>query len=141
MPSRLALITFVDADPVDPGYGVGAPGHPSHGLPWGPGHPSQGLPWGPGHPSQGLPWGPGHVGGGPVYPPGHPSAGLPIAPGHPGNALPPPPGHVGVWPPVDDAGKPVDPEWGYSPHFGWILIYCKAGGKVDNTLPATPEPK
>ena len=84
MHSRIALITFLDAGEVDPGFGIpGIGGHPSHGLP-SHGHPDHGLP---GH---------GHVGGGPVYPPGHPSAGLPIH-GHPGGGPIVPPNVT--WPP------------------------------------------
>jgi hypothetical protein len=88
MHSRIALITFLDAGEVDPGFGnigIGG-GHPSHGLPGG-----------------------GHVSGQPVFPPGHPSAGLPIPPGHPshpisgtgGGSVTPPiavPPNV-IWPP------------------------------------------
>jgi hypothetical protein len=53
--SRVAVITFLDSGPVDPGYGqVGGGNYPSQGLPGG-GYPSQGLPGGPNYPSQGLP--------------------------------------------------------------------------------------
>lgn len=149
MPTRIAMITYLDDGPVDPGYGQGAPpAHISGGLPWAPVRPDAGLPWGPGHPSGGFPIA-GHPGGGPVYPPGHPSAGFPIA-GHPGGGPVYPPGHPSAGLPIapvypsgglpGEGGEPVDPAWGYSPLFGWFIVYC-AGGKPSNELPETPSPK
>jgi hypothetical protein len=56
--SRMAVITFIDGGPVDPGFGVGG-GYPSQGLPgYGGGYPS--------HPINIPP--PGSVGQLPVFP-------------------------------------------------------------------------
>jgi hypothetical protein len=120
MPSRVAMITWLDSDPVDPGYGRPgfSPVDPGYGRPaWGPVDPGYGH-------GAGL-----HPSTGPVYPPGHPSAGLPVAPVYPSHGLP------------GEGGEPVDPAWGYSPHLGWFVVYCKGGTKPDNALPETPEPK
>lgn len=73
MHSRIALITFLDAGQVDPGFGI-----PGYG-----GHPGNALP-GYGHPDHDLP---GH---------GHPGNALPVPPVKPSNPITLPPG---TWPP------------------------------------------
>jgi hypothetical protein len=130
MPSRIAMITFLDdgpPSPVDPGYGRPGwgPVDPGFGVrpPVDPGYGHPGF--SPGHPSQGLPGG-GHISTGPVYPPGHPSQGLPVVPVYPSHELP---------------AAPVDPAWGYSPHLGWFIVYCKGGANAGQLPSETPEPK
>jgi len=121
MPSRLAVISFLDepGSPVYPGNALpGAPAYPSHGLP------------GAGRPDQSLPGG-GHIWL-PVYgfDPTRPDAGLPPAPGRPGNELP------GDQPGMDNSlprpGKRYVVKW--LACTGLILV-------PDHALPETPEPK
>lgn len=145
MNSKLAVITFLESGPVDPGYGVpGFGGYPDQGLPGG----SGGHPWLPGHlggprPDQGLPgggahpWFPGRVGGprpdqglpgsgnypttGPVPtpPPVTPDNSLPTTP-----STPPPQISLPIY--LPPSTKPIEPdaawELKYSVRFGWVLV-------------------
>lgn len=132
MTSRVALITFLDGGPVDPGYGVPSlpgysGGHPSTGpvFPGGPVDPGYGHPIYGGRPDQGLPpsgghpWFPGHLGG------PKPDQGLPVYPGRPVQ-LPVFPSDPDVPPPT--ASQPIYIEEGrrfevkWSAHYGWILV-------------------
>ena len=153
--SRMAVITFLDGGPVDPGFGGGIgsqPGYPSQGLPGG-GYPSHGLPISPGHPGNALPGFPGFPAHLPVYPfdptvdnslPGQgerPDQGLPPSPGRPDQGLPP------------SQGRPSQPIHEIRPGMrfmvkwlvcgGLILVPDNSlpGGEVDNTLPPTAQPK
>jgi hypothetical protein len=135
---RLALITFLDGRPVDPGYGQPSPEYPSQGPgfpthpiapggggghPWLPGmigrpRPDQGLPGG--HPSHGLPGGgfPGQ---------GYPDQGLPGAPPtaiqlpvFPSDPSQPPDPNKPTQPIYIEQGRKFEVKW--SVHYGWILV-------------------
>ena len=136
MYSKLALVTFLDAGAVDPGFGGGLPayggGHPSTGPVYPPGHPSAGLPIQPGHPSGGFPVGPGHPSGGFPVGPGHPDAGLPPVPGvvwPPRNLHPWLPGHgeKPIKPPTAGT-KPIEPEQGLPAGSSLVLVYNAESG-------------
>jgi hypothetical protein len=132
--------------PADPGYGVPGGPRPGHDLPWAPGRPGHDLPGVPGHPDAGLP---------PF--PGRPDTGLPWAPVRPDHGLPPAHGLPSNPIYVPDPGtKPIDPDapviWPPLPPSlqipALILVWVVGVGYrwlhsagVDNTLPATPEPK
>jgi len=128
----MAIITFMEGhEPVDPGFGVGAPVYPSTGPIYGGGHPSHGLP--------GLP--PGAVTL-PVFPfdptdpgygvgrPDRPDNSLPGQPPQPDNSLP---------------GSGARPDQGLPrPGMRYVVKYLACVGMIlvpDNSLPATPEPK
>jgi len=118
----MAIITFMEGhEPVDPGFGVGAPVYPSQGPIYGGGYPSHGLP--------GLPPGAVQL---PVFPfdPTRPDNSLPTAPGTPDNSLP------GSQPGIDNSLP--------SPGRRYIVKYLACVGMIlvpDNTLPPTAEPK
>jgi len=99
MNSRVALITFLDGGPIDPGYGVGGlPPHVSGGPVFPPGHPSAGLPIPPGHPSHPI----SGAGG------GHPSHPIVVPP----NVVWPPqfpPGVDNTLPPELSGNRPTNP--------------------------------
>jgi len=116
MPSRVALITFLDN-----GAGI------DNTLPSPPNYPSQGLP---NYPSNELPRPPGSIGLLPVFPfdPTHP-----IAPGgeEPDNSLP---------------GNPARPSHPIAIHPGLklVVVFLACYGYIlvpDNTLPPSPQPK
>lgn len=153
----MAVITFIDGGPVDPGFGGGLPGggYPSHGLPISPGHPGNALPGFPGFPVQ-LP----------VYPfdptidnslPGsgaRPDQGLPPSPGRPDQGLPPSPGRPDQGLPPSP-GRPSQPIHDIRPGMRFMVkwLVCGGlilvpdnelpgqGGEIDNTLPPTAQPK
>ena len=117
MPSKMVLLSWAEGDqsPVDPGYGVGNPPYPSHGLPgYGGGHPSHPI-YNPPYPSQG----PGFPVQLPVFP---------FDPTKPDQSLPP---NVSTGPIVP--GKKFIVKW--MACSGLILV-------PDHSLPETePEPK
>lgn len=122
MNSRLAVISFMDNGPVDPGYGV--PG-------FGGGYPSQGLPISPGHPGNALPGG-GHIALLPVFPfdptidNSLPGSGVE----RPDNSLP----GGGNYP----SGQPIVPGKKF------VVKWLACHGLIlvpDQGLPETPEPK
>jgi hypothetical protein len=135
--SRVAVITFIDGGPVDPGYGV--PGVPGYGG----GYPSHGLPSSPGHPSTG-PVPPGSIGTLPVFPfdPTRPDNSLPNAPARPDNSLPTEPGSPDNSLP-GGGGRPSQPIQ-LHPGLKLVVKYMACHGFIavpDNELPQTPEPK
>jgi hypothetical protein len=92
--SRMAVITFLDGGPVDPGFGGGFPSgggnYPSQGLPGGPNYPSQGPIYGGGYPSHGLPGGGGSPSHPIVIPPPGSIGQLPVFPWDPTQPIQPP---------------------------------------------------
>jgi hypothetical protein len=149
MQSHLALITILDErqGPVDPGFGVPAPGG-GGGHPWFPGHlggprpghdlPGQGgHPWLPGHlggprPDQGLP-SPGYPTTGPVPtpPPVTPDNTLPETPDQP-----PPQVSLPIVLPPDIATDPerlFELKW--TARYGWVLV------PVEDDATAQPKKK
>jgi len=147
MSSRMAIITFLDGQPVDPGFGVGAPGNrPDNSLPPG---------YGGGRPDNSLPGG-GGITTLPVFPfdPTKPDNELPGGGGNsPDNSLPRPgKKYVVKWlachglilvPDNDLPGAPVRPDnslpgqGGERPDQGLPPFQ----GRPDQGLPPTPEPK
>jgi len=128
MNSKVALITFLDGAPVDPGYGV--PGWPGQGLPGQPPYPSTG----PGFPTHPI-----APGGQPPYPstgPGFPTH--PIAPG--GGGQPPYPSTGPGFPthPIAPGGPPPG-VWPSPPVRPSHPIVLPPIGP-DNTLPPDSEP-
>jgi hypothetical protein len=151
---RVAVITFLDGGPVDPGYGQ-LPGY-------GGGYPSHGLPGGPNYPShQPLPPGAATL---PVFPfdPTIPDNSLPGSGGRPDNSLPPSQGRPdntlpgqggrpdnslpgGGYP----SGQPIRPGARFMVKWlacmGLILVpdnsLPSGSGRPDNELPETGEPK
>jgi len=152
MNSRLALITFLDG---------GSGNVPDNSLPGIPGYPSQGLPV---YPSTGpvYPGGPVDPGYGQGLPPiNYPGQGLPHPPHYPAHPIVfPPVGPDNTLPPSETPNPPVislpivlppviSPtppkpvrkfELKYSVVYGWVLVPVDSDS-IDNTLPATPEPK
>jgi hypothetical protein len=144
MYSRLVLLTFLDGGagnypdnslPTPPVYPSGGPVFP--GGPVDPGY-GQGHPW-PGHPSHPIHTPPVYPSTGPVFPPVGPDNTLPD-----NGTTPPPqislpiilPPQINPTPPARDQKF----ELKYSVRFGWVIVPV-SGGEIDNTLPATPEPK
>jgi hypothetical protein len=142
MSSRMAIITFLDGGPVDPGYGQIGGGYPSHGLPGGPNYPTTG------------PVPPGSIGTLPVFPfdPTRPDNSLPGSGGRPDNSLP---GGGNIDNSLPGSGgrpnNPIQLHPGlklvvkYLACHGFIAVPDNSlpgqGGSPDNTLPETPEPK
>ena len=136
--SRMAVITFLDGGPsVGNELPGGAPGYPSHGLPWGPGHPGHDLPWAPAYPGHGLPGLPPGAVTLPVFPfdPTRPDNSLPGSGGRPDNSLP------------GSGGRPDNSLPGLRPIVPgakFVVRWLACQGLIlvpDNELPETPEPK
>jgi hypothetical protein len=138
----MAVITFVDGGPVDPGYGVSGPiyggGYPSHGLPGGPTYPSGQPIIPPGGATLPVfpfdPTDPGFGVGAGNRPdnslpnaPARPDQGLPSSPGRPDNSLPSQPG-----------GPSTQP---IRPGAKFVVKWLACVGLIlvpDNSLPGSP---